>query len=187
MEDGRVSIVRAGGSVILPAAFQLVAAMNPCPCGGATRVDAGCRCPAGVPERYAARVSGPLRDRVDLWVEMSRVPPAAVVEGRLAESSAAVAERIRAARERARSRGGVNSRLAGRRLRAACGMEGADRVLAADIATGAGLSARGVERLLRVARTIADLEDAAVVAAPHLGEAARFRLPSASSVDRLVS
>src|SRR6478735_1836867 len=89
LEEGRVTIVRAGRATTFPARFQLVAAMNPCPCGFAGSLPEGrCRCPAGVVERYERRVSGPLRDRIDLWITMPRVPPEALVAGRLPESSA---------------------------------------------------------------------------------------------------
>jgi magnesium chelatase family protein len=186
LEDGRVAIVRVGGSVTLPARFQLVAAMNPCPCGG-TGTDAGaCRCKTGVPERYAGRVSGPLRDRIDLWVEMPPVAHAQLLGRQRPESSETVAARIAAARELALSRRRVvNARLEGARLRSACGLRAEDEALTAAIAAGAGLSARGVGRLLRVARTIADLAEATTVRREHLEEAARFRVPSGPYAGRL--
>lgn len=188
LEDGHVAIVRAGGATLFPARFQLIAAMNPCPCGGATGPDVGCACRPGAPERYAARVSGPLRDRIDLWVQMPRVPAAALVGRTTGEPSRAVAARVVACRDVARARGGVtNARLAGARLRAACGLRGTEEVLAASIATTAGLSARGVERLLRVSRTIADLDGAEAVRGSHLEEAARFRVPVGAASGRLAS
>ena len=179
LEDGRVAIVRVGGSVTLPARFQLVAAMNPCPCGGAGTENGSCRCGTGVPERYAGRVSGPLRDRIDLWVEMPPVAHAQLLGRQRPESSAIVAARIAAARDVALRRGGVvNARLEGGRLRAACALRAPDEALTASIAAAVGLSARGVGRLLRVARTIADLGGAPAVRREHLEEAARFRVPS---------
>jgi magnesium chelatase family protein len=188
LEDGRVAIVRVVGSVTLPARFQLVAAMNPCPCGGAGTEAGACRCPPGVPERYAGRVSGPLRDRIDLWVEMPPVAHAQLLGHQHPESSAIVAARIAAARERAVTRRRVvNARLEGSRLWAACGLRAADEALTASIATAAALSARGVGRLLRVARTIADLDEAATVRREHLEEAARFRAPSGPYAGRLAS
>ena len=81
LEDGRVSVARAGRSTTFPARFQLVAAMNPCPCGFAGSEPGRCRCGPGVPEKYTARVSGPLRDRIDLWVTMPKVAPAALIGG----------------------------------------------------------------------------------------------------------
>jgi magnesium chelatase family protein len=178
LEDGHVAIVRAGGATLFPARFQLVAAMNPCPCGGTTRPGMDCSCRPGVRERYSARVSGPLRDRIDLWAEMPRVPAAALIGRTPTEASRAVAARVVACRDVARARGGQpNARLAGARLRAACNLRASDEVLAASIATAGGLSARGVERLLRVSRTIADLDGADAVRGVHLEEAARFRIP----------
>jgi magnesium chelatase family protein len=131
-------------------------------------------------------VSGPLRDRIDLWVEMPPVAPAQLVGRTQAESSADVARRIRAARVVATERGGVvNARLDGVRLRSACRLSKADEGLARSIAGSAALSARGVGRLLRVARTIADLDHAATVGARHLEEAARFRVPTGPYAGRL--
>ena len=98
LEDGHVSIARVGRAVRFPARFQLVAAMNPCPCGMAGDASGSCTCAPGAPERYTGRISGPLRDRIDLWVTMPRVPPAAIVAGRQPEGSAVVAARIAAAR-----------------------------------------------------------------------------------------
>ena len=179
LEDGRVAIVRVGGATLFPARFQLIAAMNPCPCGGAADPTGYCSCRTGVPERYAARVSGPLRDRIDLWVEMPRVPPGALLGRTDAETSATVAARIALARGVARERAAEpNSRLNGRLLRAACDLGPAEEALTGAIASSMLLSARGVERLLRVARTIADLGDAPSVRTRHLEEAARFRLPA---------
>jgi len=163
-----------------PARFQLVAAMNPCPCGFAGDPSGRCRCPIGVPERYAGRVSGPLRDRIDLWVTMARVPPAALIAGREPESSAIVAQRINAARRvQVRRSGALNGRLAGRRLRATCGLTPAGIARAVALADLEALTGRGTERLLRVARTIADLGGSPRVEPEHLDEAARFRSPAA--------
>ncbi len=186
LEEGRVAIVRVGRAVSLPARFQLVAAMNPCPCGGAVGIEPACRCRPGVPERYAARVSGPLRDRIDLWVEMPRVPPASLVEGPPAEASAAVAQRIEAARRRQiEQRGSLNAGLSGNRLRAACRLGARERTRVVNLADGLDLSARGVERLLRAARTIADLEGPGPVSLAHLDEAGRFRALGAQPAERL--
>ncbi len=176
LEEGRVAIVRVARSLTLPARFQLIAAMNPCPCGGAQGPEPGCRCRPGVPERYAGRVSGPLRDRIDLWVEMPRVPPATLVDGPPPEGSAPVAARIAALRRRQLERqGGLNGALAGSRLRQACRLGRPERARVVQLADGLDLSARGVERLLRAARTIADLDDADAVGIDQLDQAGRFR------------
>jgi len=189
LEDGRVSIARAGRATTFPAEFQLVAAMNPCPCGFAGTEDGGCRCTPGIPERYAGRVSGPFRDRIDLWVTMPKVRPAALVAGPDPESSAVVAVRIAAAREiqRERNLGRLNGRMSGRTLRAICGLTPATTRRAIDLAELEGLSGRGTERLLRVARTIADLAGTRTVEADHLEEAARYRSPVATLAIREAS
>jgi magnesium chelatase family protein len=141
--------------------------------------EGSCSCPPGAPERYTGRISGPLRDRIDLWVTMPRVPPIAIVSGTVPESSATVARRIAAGRSVQIARSGrLNARLAGRALRAACGLSASARLRAIALAELEALSGRGTERLLRVARTIADLGGEAVVREGHLDEAARFRTPA---------
>jgi magnesium chelatase family protein len=156
-----------------------VAAMNPCPCGRAGQEGQTCRCPDAVAARYTDRVSGPLRDRIDLWVSMTRVAPAAVVAIETPESSGAVADRVAAARRCQLARSGtLNATLAGRALRASCRLDRPAAARAVELAELEGLSARGTERLLRVARTVADLVGSAVVGCEALEEAARYRSPS---------
>ncbi len=180
LEDGRVAIARVGATITFPARFQLVAAMNPCPCGNAGDDAAECRCPASVVLRYADRVSGPIRDRIDLWVTMPRVPGAALVGGPDPESSAAVARRVAPVRALGRARVGtrLGARLSGRPLRAACRLDRRAELRAIQLSEIERLSGRGTERLLRVARTIADLDGSDGVRVDHLEEAARFRSPS---------
>jgi magnesium chelatase family protein len=189
LEDGHVTIARAGRATTFPAEFQLVAAMNPCPCGFAGTEDGGCRCTPGTPERYTGRVSGPFRDRIDLWVTMPKVRPAALVSGPEPESSAIVGERIAAAREvgRRRNRGSLNGRVSGRTLRLACGLTTLTTRRAIELADLEGLSGRGTERLLRVARTIADLAGVPAVRVADLEEAARYRSPDATLAIREAS
>jgi magnesium chelatase family protein len=176
LEDGRVTIVRATGAVTLPARFQLIAAMNPCPCGHAGEEDR-CTCPQGAPDRYVGRISGPLRDRIDVWVTLARMPAAALVDAAEPESSAIVAARIAAARaQQLRRPGGrLNARLSGRALRAIAGLRAVTSARLAELADAERLSGRGTERLLRVARTIADLDASPAVEIGHLEEAARWR------------
>jgi magnesium chelatase family protein len=188
LEDGRVAIVRAGRSIVFPARFQLVAAMNPCPCGWAGTADGRCHCPPSVVERYAGRVSGPLRDRIDLWVSMPRVDISTLVDGPEPERTADVRPRIDRARQRGLTeRASANGRLAGARLRAACRLDAAGRRRVVDLGESGLLSARGAERLLRVARTIADLAGAETVVVEHLDEAARYRLPGPQSAGALAA
>ena len=177
LEEGRVAIARAGRATVFPARFLLIAAMNPCPCGYAGTTDRGCKCPGNLPERYQRRVSGPLRDRIDLWVTMPRVAALALVGGSEPEDSATVVERIVAARSKAAARGSgsSNGRLTGRLLRAACQLSGVTERRVVELAELEGASGRGTERLLRVARTIADLAHDDVVREEHLDEAAWFR------------
>jgi magnesium chelatase family protein len=188
LEDGYVAIARVGRATRFPARFLLVAAMNPCPCGYAGDPSGRCHCPIGLPERYAGRVSGPLRDRIDLWVTMTRVPPEALIRGRDPESSATVAGRIAAAREIQAGRAGrLNGRLAGHGLRAACDLSPDATSRAVALADLESLSGRGTERVLRVARTIADLAGAERVEPVHLDEAARFRSPGSALESREAS
>jgi magnesium chelatase family protein len=176
LEDGRVSIVRASGAVTLPARFQLVAATNPCPCGHAGEEDR-CTCAVGVPERYVSRISGPLRDRIDVWVTLVRVPGMGMVQALEPESSAIVGARIAAARLRQLARPGrrLNARVSGRVLRAISLLRPETARRLAELADAERLSGRGTERLLRVARTIADLAGADAVEDEHLEESARWR------------
>lgn len=179
LEEGRVAVVRVGRAETFPARFTLIAAMNPCPCGYDMSGHRACSCPPGVPERYRRRVSGPLRDRIDLWVAVDRVAPADLVRAAAPEGTAAVGARIRTARARQQGRPWAvpNGRLAGIALRTACRLDADGQRRAVELADLDGLSGRGTERLLRVARTIADLAGAEAVRPEHLAEAARFRAP----------
>ena len=179
LEEGRVAIARVGRATTFPARFQLIAAMNPCPCGFAGMTDRDCRCTSAAVERYGRRVSGPLRDRIDLWVTMPRVPPAAIVGGPPPETSDVVGGRIMAARRVARGRGGsswsMNGRLTGVALRAACALDEPARRRLIRLAELEAASGRSTERILRVARTIADLAGDDAVREPHLDEAVFYR------------
>jgi magnesium chelatase family protein len=179
LEEGRILIARAGRVMTFPARFQLVAAMNPCPCGFAgSYPEDRCRCTIPEIERYARRVSGPLRDRIDLWVSMPRVPSATLISGQDPEDSATVGSRIAAARARAAlDRGRMNGRLRGGALRRACRLSEAATRRVADLAEAELASGRGTERLLRVARTIADLDGKTGVEVAHIEEAAWYRSP----------
>lgn len=185
LEEGSVAVVRVGRWATFPARFTFVAAMNPCPCGRLGSAAQACTCPPGAPQRYLRRVSGPLRDRIDLWAAMDRVPAGQILQGPEPEPSASVGARIADARARQRSRNGgpPNGRLGGRALREACALEGLVAARAVLLAEREGLSGRGTDRLLRVARTIADLAGRSAVAVADLDEAARFRVPA----DRLTA
>jgi magnesium chelatase family protein len=187
LEEGRVEIARAGRSATFPARFQLVAAMNPCPCGMAGGDDGRCTCRPGIPERYLARISGPLRDRIDLWVPMGRVPAREFLATTEPEPSSVVAARVAAARRRQQLRppGRLNARVGGRTMRAAARLSPSAIRRLAELADAEGLSSRGTDRLLRVGRTIADLEAADAVEERFLDEAASFRAPATRPLDAL--
>lgn len=176
LEEGVVHVARVARSVSFPADFLLVAAMNPCPCGYLGHPRRACRCRPGEADRYTARVSGPLLDRIDLVVQVPPVEPAALVGPRSAvEPTAVVRERVVEARSRQILRqGGVNSRLSGAaldQLRRDPALGG----LLTQAMTRLDLSARAADRLLRVARTIADLSENESVERVHLAEALQFR------------
>ncbi len=182
LEEGSVVVARAQGALRFPAQVQLVAAMNPCRCGYFGDPDRACTCAPGDPERYVRRVSGPLLDRLDLRIEMPRVRPAELLLGPDPEPSAPVAARIAEARTRSMARNGgrLNARLGGRETVAVCRLGDPARDVLAAVAARRGLTARGVHRILRVARTIADLAGREAVDAGDVLAAADLRDPSAS-------
>jgi magnesium chelatase family protein len=173
LEEGSITISRVRGSLRLPARFQFVGAMNPCPCGGLGT--GACRCTPRQATTYRSRISGPLLDRIDLHVE---VPPVAWSEmtGPSGESSEEVGRRVREARARQEARRQKpNALLAGEGLRRTCALEGEAAALLGLSMNRLGLSARGHDRVLRVARTIADLDGQVSIGAQHLAEALQFR------------
>jgi magnesium chelatase family protein len=176
LEEGTVRISRAARTSSFPARFMLIGAMNPCPCGFAGDPLRVCRCTPAHVARYAVRLSGPLRDRIDLTVAVAAVPVQEIQSDRLAEPSAAIAARVVLARDRQLARAGVlNARLHGRALRASASLEDDARAMAAQALAKLGLSARAYDRVLRVGRTIADLEGAERTSARHVAEALHFR------------
>jgi magnesium chelatase family protein len=186
LEEGTVSVVRARARLQFPARFSLLAAMNPCPCGHLGDPRYACRCPPPLVERYRGRVSGPLLDRIDLHVE---VPAVSLKELRSSagESTAAVAGRIAAARALQLERFGPstptpnNAAMGPEQLRRFCAVDPAGRALLDRAFERLGLSARALDRVLKVARTIADLAGSEAIRAAHLAEAIQYR-----SLDRRV-
>ncbi len=175
LETGTIHISRAARQAEFPARFQLVAAMNPCPCGHLGDPARACRCSPEQVRRYRARISGPLLDRIDLQIEVPR-QPLAQLDGPPGESSAVVRERVAAARARQQARQGcLNQALAGSLLESHARPGEAGRALLARAMERLHLSARAYHRILRVARTIADLEGEARVCARHVGEALQYR------------
>jgi magnesium chelatase family protein len=179
LETGRVTIARAARSAVFPARFQLVAAMNPCPCGwlGAfAATGRTCRCTPEAISRYQGKLSGPLLDRIDLQVEVAAVKPSELLAAPGGESSADVAARVKPARERALARQGVpNSGLEAGALMQACRLEEAAERFLHGAAERLGWSGRSLHRTLKVARTIADLAGAQGIGIAHVSEALQYR------------
>ena len=215
LETGRIVISRAARQAEFPARFQLIAAMNPCPCGHLGSPLHACRCTPDVVARYQGRISGPLLDRIDVQVEVPAVAPEALSGAPDGEASSVIAQRVAAARMRALARqGGLNAALAGEALDRHCALDAAgtqflrtaaarERALARQGVVNAALagaaldvhcaldapaarflqaaaarlgwSARGFHRVLRVARSIADLAGSDPIAISHLAEAIQYR------------
>ena len=175
LETGRITISRAARQAQFPAGFQLVAAMNPCPCGflGAfAATGKTCRCTPDVLARYQGRLSGPLLDRIDLQIEVLAVKPAELLAQPDGEPSAVVAQRVAAARDRQLQRQGVpNAALDAARIDELCGADAAALQFVQRAAERLGWSGRRLHRTLKVARSIADLAGADRVAVAHVAEA----------------
>jgi magnesium chelatase family protein len=176
LESGHVTISRAARQAQFPARFQLVAAMNPCPCGYLGHSSGRCRCTEEQVLRYRARISGPLLDRIDMHVEVPSLPHEALHRAGDGESSAAVRTRVIAARERQTTRNGKpNSQLGQQEIKKSCTLAPPDAMLLEQAMERLGLSARAYHRILKVARTIADLADSDAILTPHLTEAIGYR------------
>lgn len=179
MEDGHVTIARAQASVRFPARFSLAAAMNPCPCGHAGDPAHACICPAADVLRYRARLSGPLSDRIDLHVPVPPVALSELASRARGDSSSSIRERVERARVRQRARygddRGCNARAPGRWLESHGALQPSARSLLTSAGERLHLSARAFHRVLRVARTIADLENSAAIETAHVAEALGYR------------
>jgi len=176
METGRITISRAARQADFPARFQLVAAMNPCPCGHLGSPLRACRCSPDAVLRYQSRLSGPLLDRIDLRIEVPAVPPDLLARAPLGEASAQVAARVAVARQRALQRQGCcNAWLAGDALDRHGALDPAGTAFLRAAAARLGWSARSFHRVLRVARSIADLAGREAIDSPDLAEAIQYR------------
>lgn len=180
LEEGRVTIARASRVAVFPARFVLIAAMNPCPCGFRGEEHRVCRCTPADVIRYNGRVSGPLRDRIDLIVEVPSVPVAAIADAAPGEASSVVRARVVDARKLQHARYGsegprMNADLRGAAVKEYCEPDANGRSLLLAAATRLGLSARGYDRVLKVSRTIADLAFCERVRREHVAEALQYR------------
>jgi magnesium chelatase family protein len=177
MERGRIVISRAARQAEFPARFQLIAAMNPCPCGYLGDSKSECRCTTEQVSRYRNKISGPVLDRIDLHVNVPRLPPELLEQpARATESSETVRRRVIECRQRQLERAGApNARITHQQIRAHCVPEAdAGRLLHSAI-DKLGLSARAYDRILKLARTIADLDGSEPIRAPHVSEAIGYR------------
>ncbi|HEX7047698.1 MAG TPA: YifB family Mg chelatase-like AAA ATPase, partial [Gammaproteobacteria bacterium] len=177
LESGHIVISRAARQAEFPARFQLIAAMNPCPCGYHGDPAGRCRCTSEQIQRYRGRLSGPLLDRIDLHVEVPRLAGSTLSRLAPGEPSAVVRERVALARERQLQRAGrPNARLEGEALRRDAALPDAAQQLLDEAAERFGLSARAHDRIRRVARTIADLARSETISRAHVAEAVAYRL-----------
>ena len=181
LEDGAVTISRAKMTTRFPAEFMLVAALNPCPCGYRGDPRRQCQCTAPQVERYMSKISGPLVDRIDIHLEVPAVPFRELSAKRAGTSSsqmreAVLAARLRQAKRFADSATRCNARMNSRQIREHCGLEPAAAELLRSAVADLGLSARAHYKVLRVARTVADLDAATDITASHISEAINYRL-----------
>ncbi len=180
LEDGVVTIARSHSSITFPARFMLVAAMNPCPCGYFTDPNKPCKCSPPQIEKYLARVSGPLIDRIDIHIEVPPVPYRELRGRHEGSDSATMREQVLKAREVQRRRFGegtttLNARMSSRLLRKHCALDSSGEALLKQALTELGLSARAHDKILRVARTIADLGGFEDIQSDHVSEAIMYR------------
>lgn len=175
LEEAHVTIARSQVTLTFPARFMLVAAMNPCPCGFHGDPTRECRCTGGIIQRYLAKISGPLLDRIDLHVDVAAVPYQELRAKSDVLSSQVMGERVAAAREIQQRRGFCNAHIPAGELRTLCPLDqGGERTMELAVRR-LGLSARAHDRILKVARTIADLDSSTNVLAKHLAEAVQYR------------
>ena len=181
MEERKVTISRARFSVDYPAAFMLVASMNPCPCGFYNHPEKDCVCPPGVVQKYLNKISGPLLDRIDIHIEVTPVHFEELSDKRLSEASAAVRERVMTSRhvqeKRFESAENIhcNAQMSKQMITAHCTLDDTSQGLLKKAMERLGLSARAYDRILKVARTIADLDASQSIGTEHIAEAIQFR------------
>ena len=181
LEDGSVAISRALRATEFPADFMLLASLNPCPCGYRGDPRRECHCTVPQIERYMSKISGPLLDRIDIHIEVAAVPFKELASGPRGTDSATMAQQVAAARARQTERFGnaakqTNGQMTSRQVRQVCQLDAPSRDLLESSVNEAGLSARAHDKILRVARTIADLDGADSIRQEHVGEAVNYRM-----------
>lgn len=180
LEDGHITITRSKGSVLFPARFMLVAAMNPCPCGNASDLEKMCSCSHQQLEKYKQRISGPIMDRIDLHIEVPRLHFDKLETNQVSERSMDIRKRVESAREIQRKRFEksdtlTNSEMLSNQIKKHCALDASSLDLLRQAVSAFHLSARGYHRLIKVARTIADLEGVESITSQHIGEAIQYR------------
>ncbi|MBM4085380.1 MAG: ATP-binding protein, partial [Planctomycetes bacterium] len=180
LEDGRVTIARALGSVTFPSEIMLVAALNPCPCGYYTDPRKECHCTPTQIQNYLSRISGPLLDRIDIHVEVPSVHYQALRSPAASESSAQIRDRVTAARERQRRRFQgdkvfTNARMTSKHIKKHCVLDDQAEQVLRQAMNELALSARAYTKILKVSRTIADLADSDAIRVEHVTEAIQYR------------
>lgn len=180
LEEGSVTLARAQMTLMFPARFMLLGALNPCPCGFYGDPTRECRCTGAIIQRYMAKLSGPLLDRIDLHIEVPAVPYQELRNASTGSSSAEISQRVSAARAIQAARGFYNSQIPARLLRELCALDAAGERTLEMAVRRLSLSARSHDRILKVARTVADLDRSSSVTTKHLAEAVQYR-----SLDRM--
>lgn len=176
LESGRITISRAARRADFRAQFQLVAAMNPCPCGYLGHYNGKCRCTPDQVARYRGKISGPLLDRIDIQIEVPAVPQEALLKQADGENSETIQQRVEAARQRQLARQGKpNAQLSVSEIDELCAPDAEGAALLRQVIVRLNLSARAYHRVLKVARSIADLAGDANILTPHIAEAVQYR------------
>jgi Predicted ATPase with chaperone activity len=181
MEERKVTISRARVAVDFPASFMLVASMNPCPCGFYNHPEKECTCPPGAVQKYLNKISGPLLDRIDLHVEVTPVPFSELSRSKMQENSAMIRSRVVRAREvqaeRYKNFEGIycNAQMTSKMFKQICAIDAAGQQMLKTAMERLNLSARAYDRILKVSRTIADLDESEKILPAHLAEAIQYR------------